>query len=167
MDRRLITLALGMFALGTDSFVIAGVLPEIARSFQVSIGAAGQLTTVYALSYAVLSPAAAALFAHIDRKKVMLAGLGIFIVANLATASAPSFALALVARTLAGLGASMYAPTATGTGASIVSPAKRGFALSVVIAGLTFAPRWGHRSAPLSAVWAIGAGPWSSSPPSA
>ena len=156
MDRRLITLALGMFALGTDSFVIAGVLPEIARSFQVSIGAAGQLTTVYALSYAVLSPAAAALFAHIDRKKVMLAGLGIFIVANLATASAPSFALALVARTLAGLGASMYAPTATGTGASIVSPAKRGFALSVVIAGLTFATALG---APIGTVIG-GLGDW-------
>lgn len=30
MDRRLLILALGMFALGTDSFVVAGVLPEAA-----------------------------------------------------------------------------------------------------------------------------------------
>jgi MFS transporter, DHA1 family, inner membrane transport protein len=41
MDKRLITLAIGMFALGTDSFVIAGVLPQIAHSFRTSIGAAG------------------------------------------------------------------------------------------------------------------------------
>jgi MFS transporter, DHA1 family, inner membrane transport protein len=41
MDRRLVILALGMFALGTDSFVVAGVLPEISQSFQVSVGAAG------------------------------------------------------------------------------------------------------------------------------
>lgn len=41
MDRRLLVLALGMFALGTDSFVVAGVLPEIAYSFDVSIGTAG------------------------------------------------------------------------------------------------------------------------------
>ncbi len=143
MDRRLITLALGMFALGTDSFVIAGVLPEIARSFNVSISAAGQLTTVYALFYALVSPAAAALLAHFNRKKLMLLGLGIFIFANLATAAAPSFVLALVARGLAGVGASIYAPTATGAGASIVSPDKRGFALSVVIAGLTFATALG------------------------
>jgi len=54
MDRRLLMLALGMFALGTDSFVIAGVLPEISRNFHVSIGAAGQLTTVYAIAYALL-----------------------------------------------------------------------------------------------------------------
>jgi predicted MFS family arabinose efflux permease len=28
MDRRLLVLAIGMFALGTDSYVVAGVLPE-------------------------------------------------------------------------------------------------------------------------------------------
>jgi predicted MFS family arabinose efflux permease len=29
MNRRLLVLALGMFALGTDSYVVAGVLPGI------------------------------------------------------------------------------------------------------------------------------------------
>lgn len=53
MDRRLLVLASGMFATGTDSFVVAGVLPQIAHSFDVSIGAAGQMTTAYALSFAV------------------------------------------------------------------------------------------------------------------
>jgi predicted MFS family arabinose efflux permease len=32
MDRRLLVLAIGMFALGTDSYVVAGVLPEISRA---------------------------------------------------------------------------------------------------------------------------------------
>ena len=49
MDRRLVILALGMFALGTDSFVVAGVLPQIAGTYHVSIGVAGQLTTAYAV----------------------------------------------------------------------------------------------------------------------
>jgi predicted MFS family arabinose efflux permease len=137
MDRRLLVLATGMFAIGTDSFVVAGVLPEISRSFDVSIGAAGQLTTVYALVYALLSPTVAAAAAHINRKKLMLSGLALFVLSNLATAFAPTFALALAARAFAGLGASMYAPTAMGSGASITPPEKRGFALSVVIAGLT------------------------------
>lgn len=143
MDRRLLTLALGMFAVGTDSFVVAGVLPEISHSFGVSIGAAGQLTTVYALTYALLSPISAAVFAHINRKKLMLSGLGVFVVANLATAWAPTFTLALFARMFAGLGAAMYTPTATGSGAAIVPPEKRGYALSVVIAGLTLSTALG------------------------
>jgi predicted MFS family arabinose efflux permease len=35
-------------ALGTDSFIVAGLPPEIARGFHVGIGAAGQMTTIYA-----------------------------------------------------------------------------------------------------------------------
>jgi len=43
MNLRLITLAAGTFAIGTDSFVVAGVLPAVARSFEVGIDTAGQL----------------------------------------------------------------------------------------------------------------------------
>lgn len=78
MDRRLLVLALGMFALGTDSFVVA----------------------------------------------------------NLGTALAPDFSIALASRALAGLGAAMFSPTATGAAASLVPPEKRGHALSIVTAGL-------------------------------
>jgi predicted MFS family arabinose efflux permease len=136
MDRRLLVLALGMFALGTDSFVVAGVLPQIARNFNVGIGAAGQMTTVYAVTLAVLAPVIAALAAHVPRKRLLLAGLAVFVVANLATALAPSFAAALASRALAGLGAAMFSPTATGSAASLVPAERRGHALSVVTAGL-------------------------------
>ncbi len=126
-----------MFALGTDSFVVAGVLPQIAHDFDVSIPAAGQLTTVYALTLAFLAPTIAALAAHVARKRLLLAGLGIFVAANLWTAIAPTFAIALVSRALAGLGAAMFFPTATGSAASIVPAERRGFALSVVATGMT------------------------------
>lgn len=66
-----------------------------------------------------------------------------FVLANLATAVAPNFTLALTTRIFAGLGAAMFAPTATGAAAMMVAPEKRGFALSVVIAGLTGATALG------------------------
>ncbi len=137
MDRRLLVLALGMFALGTDSFVVAGVLPEIARGFDVGIGAAGQMTTVYAVTFALLAPTIAALGAGIPRKRLLLAGLAVFVIANLGTAIAPTFGIALVTRAIAGLGAAMFSPTATSAATMIVPPERRGFALSVVIAGMT------------------------------
>ncbi|HEY4219474.1 MAG TPA: MFS transporter [Gemmatimonadaceae bacterium] len=143
MDRRLLILALGMFALGTDSFVVAGVLPQISHTFHVGIGSAGQLTTVYAITYAVLAPTIAAIAAGISRKTLLLSGLGVFVIANLATAVAPTLAIALLTRMVAGVGAAMFAPTATGAAAMIVPPARRGFALSVVIAGLTAATALG------------------------
>jgi predicted MFS family arabinose efflux permease len=143
MDRRLLVLAIGMFALGTDSFVVAGVLPEISRSFHINIGAAAQMTTAYAITYAVMAPLIAALAAHVPRKTMLLTGLGIFFVANLITAEAPSFAIAMASRIIAGIGAGMFAPTATGAAASIVAPEKRGYALSLVIAGLAGATALG------------------------
>jgi len=156
MDRRLLILALGMFALGTDSFVVAGVLPQISHAFQVPIGAAGQLTTVYAITYALMAPTIAAVAAHVPRKTLLLSSLAIFVVANLATAAAPTFTIALITRIVAGLGAAMFAPTATGAAATMVPPERRGFALSVVIAGLTGATALGS---PIGAVIG-GLGDW-------
>ncbi|MCE4574156.1 MFS transporter [Caballeronia sp. CLC5] len=149
MDRRLITLALGMFALGTDSFVFAGILPEIADSFGVSIGAAGQLISVYALSYALLGPTIAALAANVGRKRLLLSGIGLFVIANLGTIVAPNLGIALATRALAGLGAAMFSPTASGTAAALVPPERRGYALSIIVAGLTTATALGS---PIGAV---------------
>ena len=137
MDRRLLVLAIGMFALGTDSFVVAGVLPEVVRTFNISVSAAGQMTTAYAVTYGLLAPVVAALTAYVPRKQLLLVGLGIFVLANLATAIAPTFGIALATRALAGLGAATFSPTATGAATLIVPAERRGFALSVVIAGMT------------------------------
>jgi predicted MFS family arabinose efflux permease len=156
MDRRLLVLALGMFALGTDSFVMAGILPQIANTFRVPIGAAGQMTTVYAITYALAAPTIAAFAARVPRKTLLLSSLATFLVANLATALVPTFGLALATRVLAGLGAAMFAPTATGAAAAMVAPEKRGFALAVVITGLTASTALGT---PIGAVIG-GVGDW-------
>jgi DHA1 family inner membrane transport protein len=143
MDRRLLILAAGMFAVGTDSFVIAGILPQVAQSFSVPVSLAGQMVTLYALSYALLSPVIAATMAHWPRKRLLLLGLGIFIFGNFLTAVSPSIGWALASRLVAGLGAAMYSPTATATAASLVAPEKRASALAVVIAGLSSATALG------------------------
>ncbi|HEX7913726.1 MAG TPA: MFS transporter [Paraburkholderia sp.] len=143
MDRRLLVLACGMFAIGTDSFVVAGVLPQVSASLRVPVALAGQMVTLYALSYALLSPVIAAAAAQWPRKRLLLTGLAVFVLANVITALAPSIGLVLGSRLLAGLGAAMFSPTATATGASLVPPEQRGRALAVVIAGLSSATALG------------------------
>ena len=54
-------LALGTFATGTESFMIAALLPGLAKDLSVTLTAAGQLVTVFALTYAVSSPVLSAL----------------------------------------------------------------------------------------------------------
>src|ERR1700761_1779401 len=156
MDKRLLVLAAGMFAIGTDGFVMAGVLPQIARFYDVGIGAAGQMTTAYALSFALLAPTVAAIAGNVPRKALLLLGMTIFVAANLATAAAPTFGFAILMRVVTGLGAAMFAPTASGAGAMIVAPEHRGFALSIIIGGLTTATALGS---PLGSVIG-GLGDW-------
>jgi predicted MFS family arabinose efflux permease len=156
MIYRLLVLALGMFALGTDSLVVAGVLPQISHTFDVPIGIAGQMTTSYAITCALLAPTIAALAAGVRRKPLLLWSLALFVIANLGMAVASAYGIAIVARVLAGVGAAMFGPTATGTAVMLVPPERRGFALSVVIAGFSGATALGT---PIGAI--IGAfGDW-------
>ena len=143
MDRRLFMLAVGMFAIGTDNFVVAGILPGVAESLGTSIGLAGQMVTVYALSFAVMAPVMAAVAGGWPRKFLLLCALGIFVLGNVVSALATDLNTVLFSRVLAGLGAAMFAPTALGVGALLADPARRGRALSTVTAGLATATALG------------------------
>jgi MFS transporter, DHA1 family, inner membrane transport protein len=143
MYRPLLTLAAGMFALGTDTFVIAGILDQVSASLGSTVPATAQMVTLYALSYALLSPVIAASTAHWPRRRLLLAGLAVFTLGNLLTATATSLTLVLASRVIAGMGAAMYSPTATAVAASLVRPEQRGRALSIVIAGLSGATALG------------------------
>jgi predicted MFS family arabinose efflux permease len=52
----IIVLALGTFAIGTDGYLVAGLLPNIASDMKVTVGATGQLVTLFAITYAFGSP---------------------------------------------------------------------------------------------------------------
>jgi predicted MFS family arabinose efflux permease len=142
-DHRLAVLAIGMFAIGTDSFVIAGMLVEIAQELDVSVAAAGQLITVYALCYAVFTPIAAVATANWPRQRVLLTGLLIFVIGNIIAGFGSSFLLVLFGRAVSGLGAALFAPMASATAAAIVNPAKRASALAVMMTALSIAGAFG------------------------
>jgi DHA1 family inner membrane transport protein len=110
MNPRIILLALGMFALGTDAFIVAGVLPVIAQETGVTEGLVGQLITVFALTYGLGAPVLAALTAHWPRHRVLMGALGLLGLANLASALSPSFPLLMLTRILAGCFAATYTP---------------------------------------------------------
>ncbi len=136
---QLLILALGTFALGTDVFVIAGVLPDVAQGIRVSLSSAGFLVTVFALTYAIGSPVLASITGSIPRKLLLTSALAIFSLANLLAALAPNYLWLLIARILAGVTAAIYTPQASAVGASLVSPNLRGRALATVLTGFSAA----------------------------
>ena len=62
-------------AIGTQSFVFAGLLTELARDLGVSIGAAGLLVPATSITFAAPSPLATSLVSGFGRKRVMVIGL--------------------------------------------------------------------------------------------
>jgi predicted MFS family arabinose efflux permease len=116
--------------------VLAGVLPAIAGSLRTSTGAAGLIVTAFTLAYGLGSPVLVALTAGWGRRRVLLGALGVFTLANIGSALAPSLAVLLVTRAVAGAGAGLYSPTAAAVAASLAPPERRGRALALVLGGL-------------------------------
>ncbi|MPW23730.1 MFS transporter [Paraburkholderia sp. CNPSo 3157] len=143
MDRRLLILAVGMFAMGTDNFVVAGILPGVAASLSTSVSLAGLMVTLYALTYAVAAPVMAALAGGWPRKLLLVFALGIFVAGNMLSALATDLHWVLFSRALSGFGAALFSPTALGVASALAPPEKRGRALASVTAGLTGATALG------------------------
>jgi DHA1 family inner membrane transport protein len=132
-------LAVGTFALGTEAFVIAGVLPQISDDLSTSQSTAGLLVAVFALTYGLSAPFVNAALAHRQPKMVLRLAMALFVLTNLAAAAAPTFAVLLVARMAAGIFAAAFAPTASATASELVHPAQRGKALALVFGGMSLA----------------------------
>lgn len=141
--RPVLMLALGAFALGTDAFVISGVLPRIAVDLGVTLPQAGLLITVFSGVYAFAAPVMAVLTGTASRRRVLMLSLACFTAANVLAAVAPSYAIMIVARAAAALVAGLYMPAASATAASVAPPSERGRALAAVLSGLTVATALG------------------------
>lgn len=130
-------LALVSFLVGTSNYIISGILDRIAETMGTSVAAAGQLITVYSLAYAVGTPILMALTAKMDRRKLLLYSLGLFIIANLLTFILTGFGLFIAARIITALGAGVVTVNALSIAAKIAPPGKQASAIANVTMGIT------------------------------
>jgi predicted MFS family arabinose efflux permease len=135
----LIWLTLGAFAIGTEGFMIAGLLPALARDLDVGLAPAGHLVTAFSLAYAIGAPIMAVLTAKLERRRLLAIAMAGFAFANLLAALAPDYVALLAARLMLALSAATFMPVASGYAAALGGPERRGRALSMVTNGLTLA----------------------------
>lgn len=139
MDRRIFILSLGNFAIGTGMYVFLGVLGAIAADLDVSVSAAGQMGTAFALTFAVAAPILVPATRGLGSRRTLLVALGGFGLVNVVGALAPSFGVLLGSRVVGGAFACLYAPVAGAVATTMVPPDKRGKALAAVVAGIVLA----------------------------
>jgi DHA1 family inner membrane transport protein len=139
MVLRILVLSVGSFAVGTGTFVVTGVLTDIAEDLSVSVANAGLVVTVFAGTFAVGSPVLVSTASGVGRSRLLVGALVLFALANVAAALAPSFPVLLGARIVAACGAAIFTPVASAVAASLAPPELRGRALSVRTIGVNIA----------------------------
>jgi MFS transporter, DHA1 family, inner membrane transport protein len=136
---KLSILALCLFVVGTNSFVVAGLLPQLARGLGVTQTEVSYSITIYALVVAIVAPAISITLARMSRTTLMASGLVILAVGTALAALSHNLELFTLGRMIAGVGGAAIVPSATAAGAAIVPAERRGTAIAVVSAGFTLA----------------------------
>jgi DHA1 family inner membrane transport protein len=139
MRKPLLALAVAAFGIGTSEFIIMGLLPNLAHSFQVSIPKAGILVSGYALSVTLGSPLVALALSRMDRKRALLILMGMFVAGNILCALAPTFLLLLFARILTALCHGAFFGIGSIVAFNLVPSSERAQAITLMFSGLTLA----------------------------
>ena len=132
-------LALGTFAIGTEGFMIAPLLPTIAHDLHMSLSATAMLVVVFTLVMSLSSPITTVLTARLRRRNTLLVALTLFTAGNFVAAFSTSFATLMIARILMAVASGLYVPGANSLAGVIVPVEKRGRALAIVSGGMTIA----------------------------
>ena len=122
--------------IGSGAFVLGGILQPVSVSLGISLAAAGQAMTAYAVSTAILAPLLIVLTVKWSRRSVIQLALALFTAGCVVSALAPNFATLLLGRALMGGGA-MFTAAAAALAVGMVAPALRGRALSITFLGMS------------------------------
>ncbi|MGJ8603126.1 MAG: MFS transporter [Marivita sp.] len=125
------------FVIGMGAFVVIGMVPLLATDLDISTAAAGGAMTVYALSYAVLSPLLVSLTGHIGRRRVIAAGMVVFALGAALSAIAPNVTVLYIARALAAAGAGVVTPVGAAVVAALAPKTTQGKSIAAFYFGLT------------------------------
>jgi DHA1 family inner membrane transport protein len=139
----IVILAFAAFLIVTTEFLIVGLLPALARDFQLSISSVGQLVTLFAFTVMLFGPPLTAWLSHVNRKTLCMAILAIFAFANALAALAPTIWVLALARFIPALLLPVFWGTASETAVQLAGPARAGQAVSRVYLGISAALLFG------------------------
>lgn len=135
----LFALAATFFGVGVTEFISVGVLPAVAKSFNISTSQAGLITTIYALGVAIGAPVLTILTAGVQRKKTILGAITVFIIGHLIIGFAPTFGIVITGRLIAGAAHGLLFALSSTIAAELVGPSKQASAIAFIFSGFTVA----------------------------
>ena len=139
MNKALLSLAIGGFGIGLTEFVIMGILPDIATSFDISIPMAGHFISAYALGVVVGAPTLTGLGSKWPAHKVLLLLMLWFTVFNTLSSFATGYNSFMVLRFLSGLPHGAFFGIGAVVAGKLSKKGKEAQGIAIMFSGLTFA----------------------------
>ena len=133
-----LAIVIGMFTAGCNSFMIAGLLPQIGQTIGQPIAVTGQGIALFSLAYFLSAPLFSMFFSNQSVKLNIQIALAVFLLGNLITLISKTIVLFLIGRSLAGIGAGIFTPLCVTIAINFSGLSVRGRVLSLV---------WGANSA--------------------
>jgi EmrB/QacA subfamily drug resistance transporter len=121
--------SLAAFMVTLDNLVVTTALPVIRVDLGATIEGLEWTVNAYTLTFAVLLLSGAALGDRLGRRRMLVAGLAIFVAGSAAAALAPSIDALVAARALQGVGGAIVAPLSLTILSAAVPQERRGVAL--------------------------------------
>lgn len=134
-----LVVATGIFTVVTSEMMPVGLLTPIASALGVSEGIAGQTLTITGMVAAVSAPLVVPALGTLDRRRVLVALMGVLALANVLAAWSPSFGVLVAARVLVGIAMGGVWSVAAGLAARLVPAASVGRATATIFSGIAVA----------------------------
>jgi EmrB/QacA subfamily drug resistance transporter len=127
-----VVLCLGAFMGGLDLFIVNVAFPDLARDFAgTELSTLSWVLNAYTIVFAALLVPAGRWADAFGRKRVFLAGLGLFVAASAACAAAPSVGVLIALRVVQAAGAALLLPASLALLLPEFPPEKRSIAVAI------------------------------------
>ena len=137
MDLRLLLLSLCTFAAGLAEAILTGILPSLADDLNVSLSLAGQLTSLFSLSFAIAAPLLGWLTRGADCRRLLFITLLVFAAFNAGAALSPDYASLLLMRIGMAACCGLLIMQASLLAVELAPPGQRGRAIGLIFMGIS------------------------------
>ncbi|PXX64072.1 DHA1 family chloramphenicol resistance protein-like MFS transporter [Nocardia tenerifensis] len=135
----IVVLGVAVFAQGTSEFMLSGLIEPIAAEVGVSLGAAGLLTSLFAVGMLVGAPLTAMAAGRWPARFALTGCLAMFLAAHVIGAVTTTFGILLATRVVAAVANAGFLAVALAVLPILVGPHRVGRATSVILSGVTLA----------------------------
>ncbi|WP_338733883.1 MFS transporter [Mangrovimonas cancribranchiae] len=139
MNKALLSLAIGGFGIGLTEFVIMGILPDVAKAFDISIPDAGHFISAYALGVVIGAPILTTIGNKWSATRVLLLLMVWFTIFNTLSAFATGYYSFIILRFLSGLPHGAFFGIGAVVAGKLSKDGKEAQGIAIMFSGLTVA----------------------------